>query len=72
MPSHKHTGRRYLHLDISLVQPEQRYSDPVQIVNVLFLVGVGGPLSRQNVVITASSSVSFTNNVSRYAACVPP
>lgn len=70
MPSRQRTGRRCLHLKISLVQPEQRYNDPVQIVNVLSLVGVGGPLSRQNIVIIASSSISFTNNVARYTACM--
>ena len=70
MPSHQHTGRKYLRLEISLVQPEQRYSNPVQVVNMLTFVGSGGPLSRQNIVTIASSSVYSTNNVACYTAWV--
>jgi len=46
-------------VEISPVQPEQRYNIPAASSNELLSVGGGGPISRRNIVIIASSNATF-------------
>jgi hypothetical protein len=57
-------------VEISPVQPEQRYNSPAPSSNVLLPLGVAGPTSRQNVVIVTSSTLYSIGIAARYTACV--